>query len=262
MSLFVKFIYFLVIWFVEQINPDRKTERITYFKKNNFFKISNNRFVTNCAFGVLWIIFLSFFGKSIYELSIQFYRYTYHSLRFQRNNLFSFIIFFLIVDYLTYIWHVANHKFKFLRRFHQIHHSDLLVDFSTTFRFHFIELLLHFVLKLMLIYILRINFIWFFISETMLLFFGVFHHGNIYLPKKVDSILSLFIVTPRYHYNHHLLDLAYANSNYSSLLTIWDKIHGTYTIPSVIDGKPLGISSAREINQLSFLQLLKMPFKL
>ena len=46
---------------------------------------------------------------------------------------------FLLLDLTFYYWHLANHKFAFLWRFHNVHHIDRDLDVSTAFRFHFGE---------------------------------------------------------------------------------------------------------------------------
>src|SRR5437660_1344338 len=49
----------------------------------------------------------------------------------------KFIVSFLWMDLTFYWWHIANHRFRFLWRFHNVHHIDLDLDVSTGFRFHF-----------------------------------------------------------------------------------------------------------------------------
>src|SRR5688572_7238870 len=46
---------------------------------------------------------------------------------------------FLLLDLTFYYWHVANHRIRFLWRFHNMHHVDPDLDVSTAFRFHFVE---------------------------------------------------------------------------------------------------------------------------
>jgi sterol desaturase/sphingolipid hydroxylase (fatty acid hydroxylase superfamily) len=50
-----------------------------------------------------------------------------------------FIVGFLWMDLTFYWWHVANHRIRFLWRFHNVHHIDPDLDVSTGFRFHFGE---------------------------------------------------------------------------------------------------------------------------
>jgi sterol desaturase/sphingolipid hydroxylase (fatty acid hydroxylase superfamily) len=50
--------------------------------------------------------------------------------------------------------------------------------------------------------------------------------------------LEYLVVTPRYHHVHHSNDPAHYRSNLGALLTVWDRIFGTYTDPSNVK-KPL-----------------------
>ena len=52
------------------------------------------------------------------------------------------IIAFLLMDLAFYYWHLANHKVPVLWRFHNVHHIDPDLDVSTSFRFHFGEIAL------------------------------------------------------------------------------------------------------------------------
>ena len=52
------------------------------------------------------------------------------------------IIAFLLMDLAFYYWHLANHKIPVLWRFHNVHHIDPDLDVSTAFRFHFGEIAL------------------------------------------------------------------------------------------------------------------------
>ena len=46
--------------------------------------------------------------------------------------------------------------------------------------------------------------------------------------------LEHFVVTPRYHHVHHSSDTEHYRSNFGSLLTVWDRIFGTYTDPGKV----------------------------
>lgn len=54
----------------------------------------------------------------------------------------QFVARFLLLDLSFYYWHMANHKIPWLWRFHNVHHIDADLDVSTGFRFHFGEVLL------------------------------------------------------------------------------------------------------------------------
>jgi sterol desaturase/sphingolipid hydroxylase (fatty acid hydroxylase superfamily) len=46
-----------------------------------------------------------------------------------------------LMDYTLFRWHILMHRWDFLYRLHQVHHSDLDLDASTATRFHFAEML-------------------------------------------------------------------------------------------------------------------------
>jgi sterol desaturase/sphingolipid hydroxylase (fatty acid hydroxylase superfamily) len=58
---------------------------------------------------------------------------------------------------------------------------------------------------------------------------AMFNHANIRLPKPVDAVLRLLIVTPDMHRIHHSTDPRETDSNYGFNLAIWDRLFSTYT---------------------------------
>jgi len=59
----------------------------------------------------------------------------YH-LPFMNNKFILFIASFMLLDFGEYVYHMLMHKFKRLWMFHVVHHSDTVVDVSTTLREH------------------------------------------------------------------------------------------------------------------------------
>lgn len=52
-----------------------------------------------------------------------------------------------VMDLGFYYWHILNHKIPLLWRFHNVHHYDPELDVSTGFRFHFGEVVLSVVFR-------------------------------------------------------------------------------------------------------------------
>ena len=48
----------------------------------------------------------------------------------------------LLLEFWIYWWHRANHEWRFLWRFHEVHHRDRHLDATTALRFHFGEVAL------------------------------------------------------------------------------------------------------------------------
>lgn len=136
----------------------------------------------------------------------------------------------LLLDFWTYWWHRANHQIPFLWRFHRMHHSDPWMDVTSARRFHPGEIALSSLLRLPLIFILGIH-----LTELLLfsLLMGImvdFHHANIALPERMDRLLRAIGVTPAMHKVHHSRIQAETDSNYTSLLSIWDRIFGSFRL--------------------------------
>ena len=66
------------------------------------------------------------------------------------------------------------------------------------------------------------------IFEIILNGMATFNHSNIILPRKLESVLRLFIVTPEMHRIHHSTEMVETNSNFGFNFSIWDRIFSTY----------------------------------
>jgi sterol desaturase/sphingolipid hydroxylase (fatty acid hydroxylase superfamily) len=172
------------------------------------------------------------------------------------------IIGLLIMDLVgAYLAHLVQHKTRALWRFHLIHHTDTWVDTTTANRHHPGESLIRFTFTTMAIIIVGAPIWLFFLYQTLSVVATQFNHANIALPKKIDYILSFFIVSPDMHKVHHHYKLPYTDSNYGNIFSIWDRLFGTFMIlppEKLIYGIDTHMKT-EENNQLG--SLLKIPFK-
>ncbi len=149
------------------------------------------------------------------------------NIPFCKNPFWFFIASFIYLDFGEYLYHVVMHKVKRLWMFHVVHHSDPVVDISTTLREHPGENFIR----------LSFTLIWVFISGTMFWMLMLrqiiqaattsFAHMNYRLPEKADSIVSLLFITPNLHQVHHHYKQPYTDCNYGDVLSIWDRMFGT-----------------------------------
>ena len=168
------------------------------------------------------------------------------------------ILSFLLLDLYMYTWHRLIHTWGFAWRFHKVHHTDRWMNISTAYRFHTVEVIVSNIPKIGLIYLLGITPNAWILYESLFAVSLVFHHSNIALPFKIDKLLSYFIVTPNYHRAHHCQLTKYLNSNYTSLLSIWDIIFQSRYYSPQPETIQLGIpEESRDFNVIS---LLKLPF--
>jgi sterol desaturase/sphingolipid hydroxylase (fatty acid hydroxylase superfamily) len=89
---------------------------------------------------------------------------------------------------------------------------------------------------------------------------GVIEHSNIRLWPALDRFLSRFWVTPNVHKIHHSRELAETNSNYGNVLTLYDRVLGTYTPSERANSVVYGLDDASPARIGSLPGLLTMPF--
>lgn len=134
----------------------------------------------------------------------------------------------VLLDGWMYLWHRLNHAIPILWRFHRVHHADRQMDVSTAHRFHVGEIVLSSALRIPLI-VLAGLYVWEIVLYETLMFAVVqFHHANLKLPDRLDGALRTVIVSPDMHKIHHSRYRPETDSNYSSLLSIWDRIGRTF----------------------------------
>jgi sterol desaturase/sphingolipid hydroxylase (fatty acid hydroxylase superfamily) len=130
----------------------------------------------------------------------------------------------LLLDLWTYAWHRTCHRVPMLWRFHRVHHSDATMDVTTAGRFHLGEIVASSLLRLPLLFLLGIEFWHLVLYETVLQLNVQWQHANITLAPAVERWLSRVLITPGLHQVHHSREPIETDSNYSSVLAVWDWI--------------------------------------
>ncbi len=169
----------------------------------------------------------------------------------------SFVAGFLLLDLLHYAVHRCQHAVPFLWRFHALHHSDPDVDVTTSVRHHPVEHLIVSAIYWLAVLALGIPAV-VVISHTLAVFAAAaVTHGNIRLPEWLERGLQPVVITLDLHLIHHSLAYEEANSNYGAVLSIWDRLFGTFTPASRArqDALTFGI---RELPQRDCLTLSAM----
>jgi sterol desaturase/sphingolipid hydroxylase (fatty acid hydroxylase superfamily)/rhodanese-related sulfurtransferase len=133
----------------------------------------------------------------------------------------------LILDGWMYAWHRLNHGIPFLWRFHRVHHAERYLDVTSATRFHLGEISLSALIRIPLIFIFGIRFSDLVIYESLLFAVVQFHHANIRLSRRLENFISKIVVTPSIHRVHHSKWQPETDSNFSSLLSFWDRAFRT-----------------------------------
>ena len=146
----------------------------------------------------------------------------------------------LVLDCWIYWWHRANHVWPLLWRFHEVHHLDEFLDASSALRFHFGEVLISSLVRASVILVLGVPLLSVVVFETLLALNTMFHHSDIRLPPRLERALSHVIVTPSIHWVHHHAIRRDTDSNYSALLSLWDRLFGSRSATVRTPDMPIG----------------------
>lgn len=163
----------------------------------------------------------------------------------------------IILDLAIYWWHRANHEIPFLWRFHEVHHLDRFLDTTTAVRFHFGEVALSAGFRALLIILLGFPIVSVLVFEILVLIAAIFHHSNLRLPQGLERVLSRLIITPEIHWVHHRAVRRDTDSNYGTILSIWDPLFGSRSPTRRRPEMKIGVEQRVE---QSLTQLLVRPF--
>jgi sterol desaturase/sphingolipid hydroxylase (fatty acid hydroxylase superfamily) len=167
----------------------------------------------------------------------------------------------ILLDYTLWIWHWATHRAPFLWRFHLVHHVDRDLDASTALRFHAGEQVLSIAYRAAQIVIIGADPLAVWIWQIILCVSILFHHSNVRLLARWERVLVRLVVTPRMHGIHHAQREEWTNSNWASILTIWDLIHRTLRLEVPDEEIVIGVPAYDDGREVTLGRILTLPFR-
>ncbi len=165
------------------------------------------------------------------------------------------------IDLWMYVWHRLNHETAFLWRFHSVHHSDATLDVTTSWRFHYMEILFSELLRLPLFMLMGAGIEHLLLYSLLMTPVIEFHHSNISIPPALDRLARLVIPTPVMHRLHHSRERSEHDSNYGSMLSLWDRLFGSFLMKESLDGLRLGLDQESDPSKQRLFALLRRPFR-
>ena len=180
---------------------------------------------------------------------------------FEARNWIEIAIAVVLLDYTLWWWHWASHRLPFLWRFHVVHHIDRDLDASTALRFHFGEHFISFFYRAAQIVVCgaSLEAIW---TWQLILFVSIlFHHSNVRLPVRIESILVRLLVTPRMHGIHHSDRRGESFTNFSSLVSVWDYLHRTICLSVPQAEVTIGVPAYESEGDVTVGRILLVPFR-
>ena len=173
------------------------------------------------------------------------------------------LIGFLLLDLSAYALHWAAHRFGWLWRLHQVHHSDTAMNASTHFRQHPLVLLVALAVQLPVLWVLGIPAVSWVLFAALSTTVQLWHHSNTSAPAWVERTLGWCLVTPRFHWRHHHPDRAVHDHNYGAVFSWWDRLFRTHGPAAQIDSatpSPTGLARYSAKDALSFFACVMAPF--
>lgn len=167
----------------------------------------------------------------------------------------------VVLDLLAYVAHVLLHKSALGWRFHQVHHCDPHVDVTTAFRQHPGETVWRIGWQLTGTVLLGLP-LWALAVYLILSASNAeLEHANVRVSEATDRFIRFVFVTPGMHKVHHSREQRETDSNYSNILSLWDRLFGTYTARTDFAALRYGLDGIDAERTASLRALLGLPFQ-
>lgn len=149
----------------------------------------------------------------------------------------------VVVDFLIYWIHRAQHKFDLLWRTHAWHHSIEQLYWFSGFRTSFFHSFMYAIpATTVATLVFNLSPLEAGIGYSIGTFIQFWEHTNV---RVNVGPLRWIIITPEYHRVHH--STRHNRSNYGTTFSFWDRLFGTYTDPATVAAdEPLGLGETIE----------------
>lgn len=141
-------------------------------------------------------------------------------------NVWTFLLLFLLVDFLFYVYHYTAHKVRWFWATHVVHHASEHMNFTTAGRqstlYAFSGLFLFFLPAALLGFAPE----WGLFALAVNLSYQWFIHTQ--WVKKLPRAIEFIFNTPSHHRVHHGRNPEYIDRNFGGTLIIWDRLFGTF----------------------------------
>jgi sterol desaturase/sphingolipid hydroxylase (fatty acid hydroxylase superfamily) len=172
----------------------------------------------------------------------------------------TILVVVVILDGFAYAAHVLLHAWPPAWRFHRVHHSDPHVDVSTAFRQHPLETLWRHSFQtagaLLLGAPTRAVAVYLSLSALN----AQLEHAHVTWPPRLERWTRLLFVTPAMHRVHHSRLPHETDTNYSNILSWWDRVFGTFRAPRPGESIACGLDEFDGPERQRTGALLALPF--
>ena len=169
----------------------------------------------------------------------------------------------LLMDLIgAYFIHWLEHRVKWMWRFHLVHHSDTNIDVTSGLRHHPGETVFRIFFTGVAVFLIGAPIGIVMLYQSISVLFAHITHANVNVPKGLDKVLSLVLVSPNMHKVHHHYTQPYTDTNYGNIFSIWDRLFGTFAYVDDPTTLTYGIDTHMLPEENDDLKnLLKIPFQ-
>ena len=247
----------LLVWLLEIVFPWRKSQGIIRkdFWLDGFYMFFNFFIFSVAINGFYQLISLFFQQLGVSEKSLAILNLSALPM------LVQLFVFFVVLDFVQWLTHIMLHRFSFLWKFHQVHHSVKEMGFSAHLRYHWMENILYKPLKTFGVMLLggfepEQAYIVHFIAISI----GHFNHSNIKITCGPFKYLVNNPVMHLYHHAYHFPEEHPNGVNFGISLSVWDYIFKTNHIAEDSGTIKLGFPGDDQMPK-NFMGQLKYGFK-
>ncbi|MGD8287900.1 MAG: sterol desaturase family protein [Gemmatimonadota bacterium] len=141
----------------------------------------------------------------------------------------ALLVALVVFDFVAqYVAHYLLHRVKWMWRLHVVHHSDTKVDATTGARLHPGDYALREVFALVALVLTGAPLAFYVLYRIVTIFFTFVTHANVSPPAWLDTAVSWVFVTPNMHKFHHHFERPWTDTNFGGILSVWDRIFGTF----------------------------------
>ncbi|MFG0306950.1 MAG: sterol desaturase family protein [Phycisphaerales bacterium JB040] len=166
----------------------------------------------------------------------------------------------ILLDLWGYACHVLMHRVPVLWRVHAVHHHADRLEATVAMRFHAAEIMLQGAATVVMMSVVGLGIEHVALYNLVLLPVSLFHHSDVRVPARLDRAMRLFIVTPSLHWLHHSRWQPETDSNYSPVLSVWDRLFGTLRTRSRPEAVEVGLDGFSPDEVSTVRGMLATPF--
>ena len=195
---------------------------------------------------------LFFLGSGFFLLS----KIEHYSLIKLNNYFLEFIFTALGVTFFHYVYHRVIHH-KYFWELHKLHHAATEMSIFTASREHPLVISASNILLVIPPALFGAS------TEVIFTYFGLQGIYNMFIHSRVDLFPSWakFMITTKDHHIHHSIESEHYLCNYGMVLSIWDRIFGTYYDPKKAGAIEFGIEDKNYAQASYFKEIFFICFR-